>query len=233
MNKINRESYEALDSFHEINTKINEIIDLLKNNNILCKEEQLDDKITITLINETTSKEIGYIEGGKGQFNLEATNDLYDSNDDNETDACNVYWLNIYDDSYKGTNLGSFLLIYFILLCKKTYPDIEFIVVDDDTDELNQDKNIYCKLGFKYIHTKEIIGEDGKTEIKYTDPIMKLNMDQFLKKDAINILNKIHQRIRNFLYTKGGKRTRKSKNIKKNRKSKKNRKTKKSRKNRK
>jgi hypothetical protein len=193
----------------------------LNNKNIVC-DKQIDiqnKNIIINLINNNNSNNIGTINGGIGEFTIQ------ENGNNIETDAFSISWLKI-DDMYKRLNLGTFLIIYCIYLCKINFPDIKYIVLDDDTDIKNMNDNIYYKLGFRYINTKEVPTENGEITIVNTGPEMQLNINDFFFKNDISYkLVKIQSTIRNFLQLKGGKRIKKtrkgikSKKIRKGRKS--------------
>ena len=226
MSKRSRQTYE-MDQLSEMSTIIDGILDLLSKKNIVCTK-QIDiqnKKISIELIDNNSNK-IGELDGGIGEFKIIENGNQF------ETDAFSISWVKI-EDNYKGQNLGSFLVIYCIYLCNNNFPDIKYIVLDDDTDETNQDKNIYRKLGFIYQETKEIQLENGEMSTVNSGPEMQLNINAFLNSDWLYKLTKIQNTIRNFGQFKGGKRIKKTRKYKKSKKSKKSNKSKKTKKYRK
>jgi len=226
MSKRSRNSYE-MEHLSEISNSIDRIIDLFTNKNIIC-DKQIDvpnQNIKINLL-DSNSNNIGVIEGGISEFTI------IENGNSIQTNAFSITWIKI-NDKYKRLNLGSFLIIYCIYLCKINFPDIKYIVLDDDTDETNQDKNIYRKLGFIYQETKEIQLENGEMSTVNTGPEMQLNINAFLNSDWLYKLTKIQNTIRNFGQFKGGKRIKKTRKYKKSKKSKKSNKTNKSNKSKK
>jgi len=213
----------------ETSTLIDEIKNVLISKNILISEQIDAEKkdIIIKLIdnnnnnnNNNNTNIIGKISGGVTEFNI------IENGTEDYKDAFYIEWVTV-DDNYKGYNLGTFLIIYCIYLCKINFGDIEYIVLEDDTDEVDLEKNIYYKLGFIYQVAKETEQLPDGTVINVSNGgEMQLNIKDFFdNNNLLEKLNKIKVRIRDLnLNNSGGKRKktkkRKTKTIKKNRKTK-------------
>jgi hypothetical protein len=186
---------------HEITeSSLDEIKNILMSKNISISENihQNNQEIIIHLIDKQKNI-IGKINGGVGEFKV------MEKDEDFETNAFSISWLEI-QDNYKGYNLGTFLIIYCIYLCKTHFNDIDYIVLDDDSDGLEEDKNIYRKLGFTYQETKEIPLENGEIITVKSSPEMQLKITDFSNNMFIEHLNKIKMKIQNLVKSKGGKR---------------------------
>jgi hypothetical protein len=222
MSKRSRDSFET-EHLSEISSSIDRIIELFTNKNIVC-DKQIDipnQNIKINIL-DNNSSDIGVIEGGVSEFTI------IENGINIETNAFSISWVKI-NDKYKRLNLGSFLIIYCIYLCKINFPDIKYIVLDDDTGVTNVNDNIYYKLGFRYLYTKEVSTDNGEIAIVNTGPEMQLNINDFFFKNDISYkLVKIQSTIKNYLQLLGGKRIKTTRKVKKRRKSRKSRKTKKS-----
>ena len=215
-----RKANEIYDNYNnsEISTTIDEIKNLLIEKNIFNSEniDKENKDIKIELIDKNNIV-IGLINGGVGEFTI------IENGSPIEKNAFSISWLKL-EDKYQGYNLGTFLIIYCIYLCKINFNDIEYIVLDDDSDERNIDKNIYYKLGFTYQETKEIQLENGKIITINSGPEMQINIKDFLNKNLLEKLNKIKIRLRNIVKYQGGKKSKKYKKYRKNKKSSKNKK---------
>ena len=205
----------------ETSTLIDEIKNVLISKNILISEQIDAEKkdIIIKLIDNNNNNIIGKISGGVTEFNI------IENGTEDYKDAFYIEWVTV-DDNYKGYNLGTFLIIYCIYLCKINFGDIEYIVLEDDTDEVDLEKNIYYKLGFIYQVVKETEQLPDGTVINVSNGgEMQLNIKDFFdnnKNNLLDKLNKIKIKIRDLhLNNSGGKRkkTKKRKSIKKKRKS--------------
>jgi len=189
---------------HEITNISESSLDEIKNALIAKKiliSEKIDEnkKEIIIHLSDKQKNIIGEINGGVGEFKI------IENDEDLETNAFSISWLEI-QDNYKGYNLGTFLIIYCIYLCKTHFNDIDYIVLDDDSDGLEEDKNIYRKLGFTYQETKELPLENGEIITVKSGPEMQLKITDFSNNMFIEQLNKIKMKIRNFVKFKGGKR---------------------------
>jgi GNAT superfamily N-acetyltransferase len=65
-----------------------------------------------------------------------------------QENICNLNTLNI-EKEYQNKGYGSILLNYLIKYCKEN--NINYITVDDMSDNFNKKNNIYVKFGFTYI----------------------------------------------------------------------------------
>ena len=209
-----------LDVSFEASSILDEIKNVLIEKNILVNEkiDNANKDISIEL-KDKNNNVIGQMNGGVGEFKI------IENGDESEKDAFSISWVKV-EDNYKGYNLGTFLIIYCIYLVKINFTDIEYIVLDDDSDGRDVNNNIYYKLGFIYQETKEVQLENGTTTIVNTSPEMQLNINEFFNNDLLEKLNKIKMRIRTMVV--GGKRKRKRK-TRKNIKGKKSKKGKKGR----
>ena len=211
-----------INNINNITLLIDEIKNLLIDKNIFINQE-IDEKnrnIIIKLLDKNNNI-IGKINGGVEEYKIiENGQEIYKN-------ALYIEWVKV-EDNYKGYNLGIFLIIYYIYICKINFSDIDYVVLEDDTDEIDPDKNIYVKLGFIYQETKEIQLDNGQIKNVLSQPEMQLNITDFFNNVLIEKLNKIKIRLRNLIKYEGGKRnkkrktrTRKSKKTKKLRKYKK------------
>jgi len=196
---------------------IDEIFSILTEKNIFTNT-QIDNENKNIIINllDKNNNIIGEINGGVGEFKI------IENGDELEKEAFSISWVRV-DDNYKGYNLGTFLIIYCIYLCKINFSGVEYVVLDDDSDERDNDKNIYNKLGFIYQETQEIQLENGELKIVNSGPEMQLNIVDFFNDNLLTKLNNIKIKIRNLNNFEGGKRkinTRKQRKMNKIRKSK-------------
>lgn len=202
--------------------KIDEIKNALNEKNIFMKEEFIEEgnekKINIYLTDKDNNS-IGKIMGGIGEFYIVIDDEKI------ETDAFSITWVDV-DKNYQGFSLGTFLIIYCIYLCKTKYNYIEYIVLDDDTDQIDQSKNIYIKLGFIYQETNQVETEDGKMITVIGGPEMQLKITDFFNDLLLDKLNKILITLKNWNKMGGKKTKRKGKKGKKTKKRKKSKKRK-------
>jgi len=206
---------ENIDNENNIDFLLNEIKNLLMEKNIYINEQIIEDgnerDININLTDKNNNL-IGNINGGIGDFSI------IENGYKIEKKAFSISWVNI-EKNYQGNNLGTFLIVYCIYLCKKKFTDIQFIVLDDDTDETNTEKNIYKKLGFIYQETKEIIDENGNKIEVNTSSEMQLNISDFFNNNLLDKLNRIKISIKNLKKkedeTVGGKKKKKRRKTKK------------------
>jgi len=172
---------------------LDEIKKRLNNKNIFLKEEFINEglnkNINIYLIDKNNNT-IGTLNGGIGEFYI------LENDESIETNAFSINWIKV-EKEYQGYNLGTFLIIYSIYLCKNKYNDIEYIVVDDDTDQTDPTKNIYVKLGFIYKETKEEKMNDGQIIKVPTGPEMQIKISDFFNQSLNDKLNKIMDTIQN------------------------------------
>jgi hypothetical protein len=211
----------SVNNISEISLLIDEIKNLLTEKNIFINEEidrAIEKRNIIIKLLDKNNNIIGKINGGVEEYKIiENGEEIYKN-------ALYIEWVKV-EDNYKGYNLGIFLIIYFIYLCKINFSDIDYVVLEDDTDEIDPQKNIYVKLGFIYQETKEIQLDNGQIINVMSQPEMQLNIKDFLNNELIEKLNKIKIRLRNLVKYEGGKRkkkrrtrTRKAKKTKKIRK---------------
>lgn len=212
MKKGKRKINEITDINISIKIILEDINNLLKEKNIFTNVQinSVKKNIIIHLL-DLKNNIIGEINGGVGEFKIiENGNDL-------EKEAFSISWVKV-QDNYKGYNLGTFLIIYCIYLCKINFNEIQYIVLDNDTDERDLNKNIYSKLGFIYQETHEEELENGEIIIVNSGPEMQLNIHDFFNNNLLNKLNNIKIRIKSLNKIEGGKRKalkrRKTKNLK-------------------
>jgi len=74
-----------------------------------------------------------------------------------ETDVINITGLGIKGDN-KGKGLGTILLIYGLTYVMAIRPDIQYAILDDDTDRSNRTRNIYSGLLFAHNEHVEMYG---------------------------------------------------------------------------
>ena len=193
--KSKRKFNEMFDTptISETSTLIDEIKNVLITKNILISEQIDAEKkdIIIKLIDNNNNNIIGKISGGVTEFNI------FENGTEDYKDAFYIEWVTV-DNNYKGYNLGTFLIIYCIYLCKINFGDIEYIVLEDDTDEVDLEKNIYYKLGFIYQVAKETQQLPDGTILNVSNGgEMQLNIKDFFdKNNLLEKLNKIKVRIR-------------------------------------
>lgn len=193
------------DEISNVPILIDEIINLLIEKNIFVKKQiDLEKQDIIINLLDKNNNVIGEINGGVGEFKI------IENGKDLEKNAFSINWVSV-RDNYKGYNLGIFLIIYIIYLCKVNFSDIDYIVLDDDTDEIIQEQNIYVKLGFIYQETKIIQLKDGRLTPAANGPEMQLNINNFFNNMLLERLYKIKNKIRNLVKYEGGKRKRKTK----------------------
>lgn len=200
-----------IDVIFETSILLNEIKRLLSEKNIIVSEEVDNKKRNMIIeLKDKQNNVIGEINGGVGEFKI------IENGEDSEKDAFSINWLKV-EDKYKGYNLGSFLIIYCIYLVKINFTNINYIVLDDDSDEINMEKNIYYKLGFIYQETKQVRGENGQMITVSNGSEMQLNITDFFDKDLLDKLYKINSKMRTLIKYEGGKRkTRKQRRYIKN-----------------
>jgi hypothetical protein len=186
----------------DVSFEASSILDEIKNvliEKTISTNEKIDNAnkdISIEL-KDKNNNVIGQINGGVGEFKIIENGEEY------EKDAFSISWVKV-EDKYKGYNLGTFLIIYCIYLVKTNFSDIDYIVLDDDSDGRDINNNIYYKLGFIYQETKEVQLDNGTTSIVNTSPEMQLNINEFFNNDLLEKLNKMKMRIRTMVV--GGKR---------------------------
>jgi hypothetical protein len=178
----------------ETSTLLEEIKNLLMEKNILLNEkiDNANQDISIELINKNNNNVIGQINGGVGEFKI------IENGEEMEKNAFSISWVKV-EDNYQGYNLGTFLITYCIYLVKMNFSDIEYIVLDDDSDGRDVNNNIYYKLGFIYQETKEVQSDDGTKTVVNTAPEMQLNINKFFNNNLLMKLNKMKMKIRNLV----------------------------------
>jgi hypothetical protein len=183
----------------EISILLDEIKQLLIEKNILVNEkiDNANQDISIEL-KDKNNNVIGQINGGVGEFKI------IENGDESEKNAFSISWVKV-EDNYKGYNLGTFLIIYCIYLVKINFNDVEYIVLDDDSDQRDQANNIYSKLGFIYQETKQLQNENGKPITVNTSPEMQLNINYFVNNTMTEKLYKIKSSIQKLVKYEGGK----------------------------
>jgi len=199
-------------SMTEVTSLIQEIKNALNMKNIFIKEEIIPEKKDIIiLLTDNNDNLIGKINGGVEEFAIvENSEEIY-------KDAFSILWVKVEKD-YQGHNLATFLIIYIIYLCKTNFGDINYIVLEDDTDETDQNKNIYVKLGFVYQKKKEVVMLENGQEMNVNNGgEMQLNINHFFNDSIIEKLNKILVTLKNWNKI-GGKRKTKTKTKTKKRK---------------
>ena len=204
-------------SMTEVTSLIQEIKNVLTMKNIFIKEEIIpENKDIIIRLTDNNDNLIGKINGGVEEFTIvENDEEIY-------KDAFSIMWVKVEKD-YQGHNLATFLIIYLIYLCKTNFGDINYIVLEDDTDEIDQTKNIYVKLGFVYQKKKEVVMLENGQEMNVNNGgEMQLNVNNFFNDNIIEKLNKILVTLKNWNKT-GGKRQRKNTKRKKRKTTKKSR----------
>ena len=97
------------------------------------------------------------------------------------------------------------MIIYCIYLVKINFSDVEYIVLDDDSDEREQANNIYSKIGFIYQETKQVQNENGRPTTVNTSPEMQLNINYFVNNTMVDKLYKIKSSMQNLVKYEGGK----------------------------
>lgn len=96
------------------------------------------------------------------------------SADQTEVPAISVKWIIIKDDTeLRGKGLGSILLMHELFSICEQHPDIEWAVLDDDSDQSQHLKNIYAKLGFEFCDDCSIT---DKGRVKSSGPEKQLNL---------------------------------------------------------
>jgi hypothetical protein len=207
--------YSSFDS--QITTLIEEIKTVLIEKNIFMNEIIDSDPQKKNVIINLTDKDnnfIGNINGGVEEFFI------MENGEETEQNAFSINWIKV-DNKYQGFSLGTFLIIYWIYLCNKNFSDINYVVLDDDTDVIDQSKNIYIKLGFIYKDTSQREDENGNMVTVIGGPEMQLKISDLFNSGLIDRLNKIKITMKNWNTNVGGKGKGKGK-----KKSKNNRKTK-------
>lgn len=96
------------------------------------------------------------------------------STDPTEVRAILVKWIIIEDDTgLRGKGLGSILLMHELFSICEQHPDIEWAVLDDDSDKSHDKKNIYAKFGFEFCDHCSIT---DKGRVKSSGPEKQLNL---------------------------------------------------------
>lgn len=191
---------------------LDEIKNILRKKNIFIKEEFINDGINKDIniyLTDKNNNYIGEIKGGIGEFPILENGQIKDVN------SFSISWLNI-EKQYQGYKLGTFLIIYIIFLCKNKFNDINYIVLDDDSDEINPTKNIYIKLGFIYQETKEVKTENGQIITVASGAEMQLKISDFFNDELLDKLKKIIINLKN--WNKNGGKSKKIKKVKKSKK---------------
>jgi len=187
------------DIMFEISILLDEIKNLLREKNILVNEKIDNSNQDISIeLKDKNNNVIGQINGGVGQFKI------IENGDESEKEAFSISWVKV-EDNYKGYNLGTYLIIYCIYLVKINFSDVEYIVLDDDSDQREQANNIYSKIGFIYQETKQVQNENGTSTTVNTSPEMQLNINYFVNNTMVDKLYKIKSSMQNLVKYEGGK----------------------------
>jgi hypothetical protein len=148
-----------------------------------------------------------------------------------ETPVFTIGWLGT-NKEYQGLGLGILLLIYALCYLKQRNPDINYSILDDDSDRSeNLIDNIYTSLGYVFQDTIALdISKPNKIILSGPDRQLMLdtqeNVQDFLRR-VNKMLNKkfpdieggnINRKTRKFKRTRKNKRTRKAKKSRKVRK---------------
>lgn len=187
------------DIMFEISILLDEIKNLLREKNILVNEKIDNSKQDISIeLKDKNNNVIGQINGGVGEFKI------IENGDESEKEAFSISWVKV-EDNYKGYNLGTYLIIYCIYLVKINFSDVEYVVLDDDSDQREQANNIYSKIGFIYQETKQVQNENGTYTTVNTSPEMQLNINYFVNNTMVEKLYKIKSSMQNLVKYEGGK----------------------------
>jgi predicted GNAT family N-acyltransferase len=187
------------DIMFEISILLDEIKNLLREKNILVNEKIDNSNQDISIeLKDKNNNVIGQINGGVGQFKI------IENGDESEKEAFSISWVKV-EDNYKGYNLGTYLIIYCIYLVKINFSDVEYVVLDDDSDQREQANNIYSKIGFIYQETKQVQNENGRPTTVNTSPEMQLNINYFVNNTMVDKLYKIKSSMQNLVKYEGGK----------------------------
>jgi predicted GNAT family N-acyltransferase len=187
------------DIMFEISILLDEIKNLLREKNILVNEKIDNSNQDISIeLKDKNNNVIGQINGGVGEFKI------IENGDESEKEAFSISWVKV-EDNYKGYNLGTYLIIYCIYLVKINFSDVEYVVLDDDSDQREQANNIYSKIGFIYQETKQVQNENGRPTTVNTSPEMQLNINYFVNNTMVDKLYKIKSSMQNLVKYEGGK----------------------------
>ena len=195
----------------QITSLIEEIKTVLIEKNIFMNEIIDTDPQKKDIIINLTDKDnnlIGNINGGVAEFFI------IENGEETEQNVFTINWVKV-DNKYQGFSLGTFLIIYWIYLCNKNFSNINYVVLDDDTDVIDQSKNIYIKLGFIYKDTSQKQDENGNMITVIGGPEMQLKISDLFNDALIDRLNKIKITIKKWNNIVGGKRKRQTKKAKK------------------
>lgn len=93
-----------------------------------------------------------------------------------EVPVFNVSWLST-NKQYEGQQLGSLLLMYALCDLKIHNPNVNYAILDDDTDKSRSMKNIYNKLGFSFRDFVCLGDKKGEVEMSGPEKQVELNDD--------------------------------------------------------
>ena len=107
-----------------------------------------------------------------------------------EVPAISVKWISI--TGLKGKGLGSILLLHELISICKHHPDIEWAVLDDDSDGSQNEENIYAQFGFGFCDQCSLT---KKGRVKSSGPEKQLNLKKVnLEKKVNSLLKKLEKK---------------------------------------
>jgi hypothetical protein len=110
--------------------------------------------------------------------------------EETEVPVFHITWVST-GDNYRGQGLALLILIYGICFLKEKFPHINYVTLDDDSQNNTSVKgNIYTRLGLDYIGLIELnILQQG--ELKISGPEKQLLLDNAFINRANSLLNNI------------------------------------------
>jgi hypothetical protein len=201
-------------SLTSVNHQIVKIKDLLQKLNIHVKPELLRESIGIELLKQNKqnnlhsqatqslnsdeslnsyNKEdyelIGNISSSIGTNSIYTNRKRTRQSERIEQPTLTITWVEV-NSKFNGIGLGNFLIIYSIYLCTLYYPEIEYVLLDDDSDRSTSVKgNIYTKLGFEPVNKVSLSIVSNK-KINITGPEMILRISDLMDNKANIFLTK-------------------------------------------
>ena len=99
-----------------------------------------------------------------------------------EVPLFHINWVST-NPNYTGKNLASLIIIYGICYLKQKFPEINYVMLDDDSARSNDiEKNLYTSLGFTFRDTIEM-DMDRRKRLKISGPEKQLLLDDnFIEK---------------------------------------------------
>jgi hypothetical protein len=115
--------------------------------------------------------------------------------EETEVPVFHITWVST-GDNYRGQGLALLILIYGICVLKEKFPHINYVTLDDDSQNNTSVKgNIYTRLGLDYIGLIELnILQQG--ELKISGPEKQLLLDNAFINRANSLLNNIGKKRR-------------------------------------